>query len=417
MNSNIKFFTFSNNNAPQIQNAYGSIISVLDACLVSGIQIGSISSIIINDDVATAHFLAPHNLKQYQKISINGADQLDFNNEYMITKVVDSTKVQFKVKESLGSLITGAISATLSSLGWEKPFYQSSSEGGGKAAYRSSNKLSPSRPFLRVVDERDSAYNSTYAKYAKVGIVEEMINIDDLQGVQAPYDPINPQKNWASSGAGASVINGWARWYYATSYGLKSQDADRFPASSNNMKWLLVGNEDWFYLINSANEDFNYSAVYGFGLFESFIDGDSSNNFLISSLSYHDASSNVFRLSGCPIPILNNRSLLLQRDYLQEKSTTAAIVSIGIGSITNTSGVAATGVGDAQSVGYALMPAYIHESNIRGALPALKWLYQPTPFSDQQVFVMGSEIFMAKNIAKPSSDNYGQIVLKIGDLL
>src|SRR5690606_32163419 len=94
---------------------------------------------------------------------------------------------------------TGTIIASLPPLGWEKPF-SSSNPNGGKAAYRSLNLLLPSRPFLRVADELDPAYTATYAKYAKVGIVEDMSDIDTMLGVQAPYDSALPNKNWNGTG-------------------------------------------------------------------------------------------------------------------------------------------------------------------------------------------------------------------------
>ena len=41
-NKTVKFFTSDNSNAPQLQNASGSLITLLDACLVTGIHVGVI---------------------------------------------------------------------------------------------------------------------------------------------------------------------------------------------------------------------------------------------------------------------------------------------------------------------------------------------------------------------------------------
>lgn len=49
---------------------YGSMINVLDACLVNGINIGSISSLTAAGVKVTATFGATHNLKQYQVIKL-----------------------------------------------------------------------------------------------------------------------------------------------------------------------------------------------------------------------------------------------------------------------------------------------------------------------------------------------------------
>lgn len=413
--TDIKFYVHTNSNAPQLQDTYGSMINVLDACLVNGINIGVVSSLTASGTTVTALFSSLHNLMQYQVIKITGANQSEFNGEHRILTVPNAQSVTFELAAAPSTTTTtGTITASLPPLGWEKPFSSSNPNGGSKAAYRSKNLLLSSRPFLRVVDELDPAYTATYAKYAKVGIVEDMTDIDTMLGVQAPFDAAVPEKNWVGVGSGTAVINGWARWYYATSYGFRSSDGDQYGASSNDMKFMIVGNSDWFYIINSANEQEDFSAVYGFGNFESFLEGDSTNSFLISSLDNAPANANFHRLRNCPVPTLNKKTLLLQRNHSQNLTGMAAIVSLGIGNINNTSGSAI--IGSPASVGYALMPAYIYENNIRGVLPGLKWLYQSNPFYNKQSFVFGREIFMAKNIAHSSLPESVQIVIKIGDL-
>jgi hypothetical protein len=57
--TDIKFYTHTNNNAPQLQNAYGSMIGVLDACLVNGIQVGIVSSLTAIGTVVTATLVPP----------------------------------------------------------------------------------------------------------------------------------------------------------------------------------------------------------------------------------------------------------------------------------------------------------------------------------------------------------------------
>ena len=71
--TDIKFYVHSNNNAPQLQNAYGSMIGVLDACLVNGISLGLASSLTAMGTTVTAVFSTAHNLMQYQVLKIVGA--------------------------------------------------------------------------------------------------------------------------------------------------------------------------------------------------------------------------------------------------------------------------------------------------------------------------------------------------------
>lgn len=61
--TDIKFYVHTNNNAAQLQNAYGSMIGVLDACLVNGINIGAVSSLKASGSTVTATFSNTHNLQ------------------------------------------------------------------------------------------------------------------------------------------------------------------------------------------------------------------------------------------------------------------------------------------------------------------------------------------------------------------
>ena len=192
--TDIKFFVHTNNSAPQLTNNFGCMLNVLDAALINGIQVGTVSSLTASGKIVTAVFGTAHNLMQYQVIKIAGANQTEYNVEARILSVPNATTITFElaVVPSVATA-TGTINCSLPPLGWEKPF-SSTSATGGKGAYRSTNLLLPSRPFLRVVDELDPVWTSTYAKYAKVGIVEDMTDIDTMLGVQAPYNSANIDK-------------------------------------------------------------------------------------------------------------------------------------------------------------------------------------------------------------------------------
>ena len=211
--TDIKFYVHTNTNAPQLTNNFGCMIDVLDACLLNGFGSQVVETLTVSGTTATGSYGSAHNYLQYQVVKFANANQAEFNNEFRILTVPNANTITFQLP-SVPSVTTatGTITCSLPSLGWLKPF-----SGTGKAAYRSSNTLLASRPYLRVVDALDPAYTATYAKYAKVGIVEDMTDIDMLIGIQAPYDSANPNKNWVGTGSGASVFNGWAKWYYARS--------------------------------------------------------------------------------------------------------------------------------------------------------------------------------------------------------
>ncbi|MGE8573448.1 MAG: hypothetical protein ACN6NW_15625 [Acinetobacter amyesii] len=417
--TDIKFYVHTNNNAPQLQNAYGSMINVLDACLVDGINIGAVSSLTTSGKTVTATFGSGHNLMQYQVIKITGATQSEFNGEHRILTIPNAQSVTFELAASPSTnTATGTISASLPPLGWEKPFSSVNAGGGGKAAYRSKNLLLPSRPFLRVVDELDPVYTATYAKYAKAGIVEDMTDIDTMLGVQAPFDAALPDKNWTGTGSGSSAYNGWAKWYYASSV-LAGQSSDSTAPTNGNRDWILVGSKDYFYILPAAIPNGKHYSNYGFGAFESLLDLDNANCFLSASVSYSTAGTTLYRADNTGLGSTNStgRTILL-RDHKQELPTHARTYSFHA----VTSGEIYSGYMDyiaPKSVANTIpiFPIFLRENNgvIRGQIPNFYWVLQAKPHVNLAVLEKDNSAFMAINSVVGTAEN--QIVVKIGDLI
>ncbi len=424
MSTDIKYFTYTNNNAPTVDNVYGSMIALLDACLLNGFIVGSVSSLTISGTIATVVFSQPHNLLQYQVIRIIGANQTEFNKEHRILSIVDPTTITFDLKTTPSvTTATGTITASLPPLGWEKPF--SSVNGtGGKAAYRSLNTLLPSRPFLRVVDEIDPLYDPSYSKYAKVGIVENMTDIDTMLGVQSPYNPTYPDRNWVGSQEGTVYYNGWSKWYYARSTALtsstaSSSDADSRSPINGGRSWTIIGNRDYFYILSGTRPSTTdtLKVLYGFGSFTSLLSNDTSSTFLISSNRYYDISLGQRVLAftdgtgNTSIPYL-----LLQRKYTQEAvSSVASCCSIG-----NNVGAIYTGQTDfvssiATSDNTPFAPVYIHEGVLRGKLPGYNWLFQNKPLLNNQCIVVNNSIYFSPFIMTTSYIE-GQCMIYLGEL-
>ena len=414
--TDIKYYLFTNTGAPQLSNNFGCMIDLLDACLVNGFGSQTVSTLTASGTTVTATFGSAHNFMPYQVIKIAGATQTEYNGEFRILTVpnVDSITFQLAAAPSV-TTATGTISCSLPPLGWLKPF-----SGTGKAAYRSSNALLASRPFLRVVDALDAAYTSTYAKYAKVGIVEDMTDIDAMLGVQAPYDSANPDKNWVGTGSGTTGINGWARWYYAANGAVYTGLTNSQTPAAGNRQWLLVGNSDYFYIlptstVPSATVNTQHASAYGFGAFKSLLNADNSCTFLQSHLTLSSNGASVNANFGL-VSSLVSSPLLLLRDYAQSANyKTANCLSlssdnagsgvnnvIGASTLTNTAPFA---------------PVFIKEDTtnvLRGQIRNLFWLFQQKPYSNFQLIEKDGALYIAAFIA--STSNLGQIVLKIGDL-
>ncbi len=415
--TDIKFYVRTNNNAPQLQNAYGSMINVLDACLIDGIQIGVVNSLTASGNTVTATFGAAHNLMQYQVIKITGAAQPEFNGEHRILTAPTASTLTFElVTTPSETTATGTISASLPPLGWEKPFSSSNPNGGGKAAYRSLNLLLPSRPFLRVVDELDHAYTATYAKFAKVGIVEDMTDIDTMFGVQAPFDAANPNKNWVGTGSGASAINGWAKWYYTNYSAFNTPSNDVNVSASGSRNWVLVGNSDYFYILPTAIPSNSYALCYGFGGFESLSNSDQSTNFLSATFNYIAASTNFFKgifTGGAGTDA--NQKVIIQRLYNQTTQyAESKTISLGIATLIYSGSSNYIGASSLNNIS-PFAPVFLNEAVLRGKLPNLYWLFQNKPYPNYGVFENNSELFLAVYCASGTSVE-GQLVLKIGEL-
>ena len=411
--TDIKFYVHTNNNAPQLTNNFGCMIDVLDACLVNGFGSQAVASLTASGTTVTAIYGSAHNYLQYQVAKIAGVNQAEFNGEHRILTVPNANTITFELAAVPSvTTATGTITSSLPSLGWLKPFSST-----GKAAYRSSNTLLASRPYLRVVDALDPAYTSTYAKYAKVGIVEDMTDIDTMLGVQAPYDAANPNKNWVGTGSGPSAINGWARWYYSAAVSAYLSVVDTTAPSAGNRSWLLVGNENVFFILPVMTNADSNPLTYGFGNFNSLLNVDSGNTFLSSTLTYSAASATPHK--GVATNLASNAttdSLLLHRKYTNEAiANNGNVISLGAGGSlssgsTNTIASVATTNTILQS------PIFIRETTnvIRGEIPLLNWLFQIKPYTNLQLFEKNGQLFIAKDVAAYNAP--GQVVIKVGDL-
>ena len=411
--TDIKYFIFDNYNIPQLTNDFGCMIRVLDACLINGIPLPQVSSLTVNQNIATLTFNTAHLLRQYQVIEISGANESEFNKQHRILSVT-SNSLTFGIVTNL-TQATGVLAAKMPSLGWEKPF-SSTSATGGKGAYRSKNTLLPSRPFLRVVDELDSAYTATYAKFAKVGIVEDMTNIDTMLGVQAPYDSATPTKNWFGTGSGTTAINGWAKWYYSF---FSNGAAESNPPKNSNKPWLLVGTKDYFYIVQGGGDNLE-TMSYGFGAFSpTLLNADNFCTFLAATLrnvpvnnsSGYFASDNAIGHSS------STARLLLQRGYGTSQYIAATTRTFTLSNTDLLSGSSNYSASKSVVNKVYLLPVIINETSniIRGELPGIKYLNQQLPFADYQIFIEKNEIFIAKTCLALANTN-GQIVFKVGEV-
>ena len=416
------------------------MLALLDACLVSGIQVGTVGSLTASGTTATATFGMTHNLMKHQVIRISGANQAEFNGDFKIKQIVDTNTITFELNTTAtATSATGTISCMLAPLGFEKPFSSTTALGGGRAAFRSKDESLPNRPFLRVVDERISSYSNNYAKYAKVGIVENMTNINTMTGVQAPYIAAAPTRNWNPTGSGSSIKNGWAKWYYCSvgEYYVDSTSLADYSIAAGN--WLVVGTDTGFYIMNSVNNDMNIpedernlAYCYGFGVFEPIADDDLFTHFLLATNIWEVAQSIYYRAINYTSSIstgsedsnfsIVGRSVFLQRGY--KKSAYAQATGR---KVTFEGSLAVSGNTSGYSVSAVEMGGVILQSPLlmevldtskflpRGFLPLIKTIPHQVSYTDIQLVEQGGKAYLAKKIYGSPSVPDGTVMFDLGE--
>ena len=311
MDQPVKYFTSGMQGAPVVSNNWGDLTSLLDAVLVNGFNLKTVDSITSTDGVATATVSTGHGYVVNQVVLIAGCEQAAYNGEQVVTSVTAST-FTFAVTGTPASPATTqtSISAKVAPLGFQIAFTSTN-----KRVYRSPNVLS-TRPFLRVDNSLDPVWTTTYAKYAKVTMAENMTNIDTFVGARAPYDPALPTKNEVGTGYGSTAYNGWMKWYYAHSGSGLDLTND---GGAGARTWVIVGDDRGFF-INMSQQPNNplLRQTYYFGDFLSYKAGDAFPCLLAAADNYEQASTGRYTGYGCDFDATNDFSgRYLMRDYTQ----------------------------------------------------------------------------------------------------
>lgn len=257
-NTDIKWFSFDNTNAPQLSNTWGCMIDVLNACLVTGYGAQQVLSIVVSSGVGIATFGGVHNIQQFQVVEFSGSTNQAINNEFKVLGLT-ATTIEFLI-DVPDQTITDTISCKIASLGWTRAF-----SGAQKAVYQAKDTIK-NPYFLRVDNSCDPVYTATYAKFAKVGILETCNGIDDFSGNQAPFDAANPNKNWV----GTAGTVGWFKWVYAAFNNVSPGNyAEHNVPDGGVRSWVLVGNSESFYILPSfmpISKSSHIKNTYGFAL-------------------------------------------------------------------------------------------------------------------------------------------------------
>lgn len=242
MSQYVVWFDSSETGAPVLNNAAGSLIGVLDACLITGFNTKTVT-IAVLAGVATATANGHGFSGVYGKdVLIAGATPALLNGRKELT-FVDTNTFRFAAPGVADGAATGTITAKRDPLGWVKQF-----SGTNKAIYKRSDVTATSM-MLRVDDTNAGVATATDAR---ARMIESATDIDTLTGL-APTD---------------TQQSGGQYW-------------NKGPNTATAKPWRIVGNGKNFYLFTATSSATGHAAA-SFGDFVSFKSGDAYNCLITS---------------------------------------------------------------------------------------------------------------------------------------
>lgn len=245
-------FESSDAGAPSLNNAAGSLIAMLDACLITGYNTKSVTSITVASGVATV-VCAGHGFSNiYGKIvAISGATPAVLNIHTRITDVI-TNGFKFLCPGVADGAATGTLVAKYAPVGWTKPFSATNQAMYKRSDVRASNCM------LRVDD-------------TAVGQIARALMVQGATDLNTYYNAV-PTASQIAGGAGVTIY--------------KAQ------ASTTPTTWMVVSDGLLIFVFCSTYASAaNYMPMV-FGDFKSFKPNDTLNCVLGASVG--GATSPVF---------------------------------------------------------------------------------------------------------------------------
>lgn len=207
------YYTSDEPGAPTLNNANGSLISVLDAVLINGFGLKSVTSITVAGGLATVT-CAGHQFTGGvgRLVQIAGASPSALNGNQVAT-VVDANTFTFPTTAANGTA-TGTITARRAPLGWQKVFSSTN-----KAIYGRTDPQATAM-LLRIDDTGTGVASTTYARAV---MCESATDVDTMTGV---------------SPTTAQLSGGWS--------------VSKGESSTAAKKWLIVGDERTVYVFTDG---------------------------------------------------------------------------------------------------------------------------------------------------------------------
>ena len=201
--TSVRYFDSTMSGAPTLSGTAGTLISVLDACLINGFGTVTLDSLVVSSNVATGTVSAGHGFSMIGSavgsvITIAGATPSGLNGTWRIASVPDSTHFTFATSGISNQTATGTITAVRTPLGFSKAY-----SGTNKAAYRADD-IAGSRLYLRVADDGTGS-----ATYARIRGYESMSDVDTGTGPFPTDAQVSGGLYWGKSSDASSTARAW----------------------------------------------------------------------------------------------------------------------------------------------------------------------------------------------------------------
>lgn len=225
MPNEVVFFHSAETGAPTLNNAAGSMIAVLDACLVNGFANTSASAVTVSSGVATLT-INGHPYTTGKMVDVAGAAVAGVNGRKLCT-VVDANTIQVPAPGVADGSIAGTVTVKRSPLGWSKPY-----SAANRAMYARTDPAATSN-LLRVDD-------SAAGRVARVVMVESATGIDAWTN-KAPTEVLQAGGQWWSRGPNDATAKRWVLVGDSRSFYLFTEDAGNSWAAASALRVQAFG--------------------------------------------------------------------------------------------------------------------------------------------------------------------------------
>ncbi len=314
-----KDFTWMNSKqlgAPQMNgapNSEGQLLQILDACLIDGFNIQTVTSVAKTASTVTLNFGVSHGYVDRQKVTVSGANDPILNGDHRIVSLT-SNSITLAVEGV--SVTTGAIKTKITPLGFETIFSNSDPL---KRAYRSKNMQGTRTVlYLDMALPANNGYHATNpAKRAMVSMCEDMTvlgqQLNSYTDVKNNYDS-NP--------------NGSLFWYQS-----RGLDRNSSVTSSSNGSWVIFGNGDYFYFMpvigNTITSNGFLRDMYSFGDIESLAGASDRYNCMWQGTYLpNDNGRIIYSSNGSKYGGLPTNSSHYTGFFIRDKSGTGDLVAM-----------------------------------------------------------------------------------------